>query len=113
MPVGGGPDACPTADRLAAFGGVAPAPRDSGRTRGNFHRPQRYHRRLRRAFSTSAPVSTWTGPSCERFHQHERSEGKRHTQAVIALARRRANVSRALVHDRRCHPPAPPVISTA
>lgn len=30
-----------TADRLAAFAGLAPAPWDSGRIRGNLHRPRR------------------------------------------------------------------------
>jgi transposase len=39
-----------TPDRLAAFAGLAPAPWDSGRIRGNLHRPQRYHRRLQRVF---------------------------------------------------------------
>ncbi|GKQ37934.1 hypothetical protein ALMP_44690 [Streptomyces sp. A012304] len=32
--VGGSLDGFPTADRLAAFGGVAPAPHDSGKTSG-------------------------------------------------------------------------------
>ncbi|GLW59319.1 hypothetical protein Kpho01_73290 [Kitasatospora phosalacinea] len=35
-----------TPDRLAGFGGVAPAPRDSGKISGNLHRPQRYNRKL-------------------------------------------------------------------
>jgi hypothetical protein len=41
-----------TSDRLAGFGGVAPAPRDSGKISGNLRRPQRYNRRLQRASST-------------------------------------------------------------
>lgn len=45
---GGSMDAFPTPDRLAAFAGVAPAPRDSGQVSGNLHRPRRYHRRLQR-----------------------------------------------------------------
>lgn len=40
--VGGSLDAFPTPDRLAAFAGLAPAPRDSGQVSGNLHRPQRY-----------------------------------------------------------------------
>jgi transposase len=31
-----------TPDRLAAFAGVAPAARDSGKISGNLHRPERY-----------------------------------------------------------------------
>ena len=43
-----------TPDRLAAYTGLAPVPRDSGRIRGNLHRPQRYHRGLRRVFYLAA-----------------------------------------------------------
>jgi transposase len=38
-----------TPDRLAGVAGLAPVPRDSGRTRGNVRRPHRYHRGLLRA----------------------------------------------------------------
>ena len=37
-----------TPDRLAAYAGLAPVSRDSGRVHGNLHCPQRYHRGLRR-----------------------------------------------------------------
>jgi transposase len=40
--------------RLAADAGLAPVPRDSGRVRGNLHRPKWYHRGLRRV---SYPVA--------------------------------------------------------
>lgn len=40
--------------RLAAYAGLAPVPRDSGRVRGNLHRPTRYHRGLRRVFYLAA-----------------------------------------------------------
>lgn len=55
--IGGSMDAFPTPDRLAAFAGVAPAPRDSGQVNGNLHRPKRYHRRMQRVFYQSALVS--------------------------------------------------------
>ncbi|MFD8396326.1 transposase [Streptomyces sp. NPDC059680] len=35
-------------NRLAAFAGPAPAPRDCGRVSGNMRRPRRYHRGLLR-----------------------------------------------------------------
>ena len=100
----------PTADRLAAFGGVVPAPHDSGETSGNLRRPQRYHRRLQHVFYTSALVSSWSDPNSKRFYDRKRAEGKSHIQAVLALARRRVNVLWALIRDRRCYqvlPPAP------
>ncbi|MFC9636525.1 IS110 family transposase [Streptomyces mirabilis] len=106
--VGGSLDGFPTADRLAAFGGVAPAPHDSGKTSGNLRRPQRYHRRLQRVFYTSALVSAWSDPNSKRFYDRKRAEGKGHVQAVLALARRRVNVLWALIRDRRCYQVLPP-----
>ncbi|MFI1761410.1 IS110 family transposase [Streptomyces sp. NPDC020800] len=97
-----------TADRLAGFGGVAPVPRDSGKISGNLRRPQRYNRRLQRVFYTSALFSIRHCDESRRFHDRKRAEGKRHTQAVLALARRRVNVLWALLRDRRCYEPTPP-----
>ncbi|MFE2070875.1 IS110 family transposase [Streptomyces sp. NPDC059467] len=106
---GGDLEAFPTPDRLAAFAGVAPAPRDSGQVSGNHHRPTRYHRRLQRVFYTSALVSIRCDPNSRRFYDRKRAEGKRHVQAVLALARRRVNVLWALIRDRRCYTVTPPV----
>ncbi|MER5928583.1 IS110 family transposase [Streptomyces mirabilis] len=110
---GGSMDAFPTPDRLAAFAGVAPAPRDSGQVSGNLHRPKRYHRRLQRVFYTSALVSIRCDPNSRRFYDRKRAEGKRHVQAVLALARRRVNVLWALMRDRRCYTVTPPVTHAA
>ena len=88
-------------DRLAGFGGVAPAPRDSGKISGNLHRPQRYNRKLQRVFYTSALISIRCCEESRRFYDRKRAEDKRHTQAVVALARRRVNVICALLHDQR------------
>ncbi|MFF4956348.1 IS110 family RNA-guided transposase [Streptomyces sp. NPDC001222] len=107
--IGGSLDAFPTPDRLAAFAGVTPAPRDSGKVIGNLHRPQRYHRRLQRVFYTSALVSIRFDPNSRKFYDRKRAEGKRHVQAVLALARRRVNVLWALIRDRRCYQVTPPV----
>lgn len=106
--IGGSMQGFPTADRLAAFGGVAPAPHDSGKTSGNLRRPQRYHRRLQRVFYTSALVSSWSDPNSKRFYDRKRAEGKSHVQAVLALARRRVNVLWALIRDKRRYQVAPP-----
>lgn len=111
--VGGSLDAFPTADRLAAFASVSPAPKDSGKVSGNLHRPQRYHRRLQRVFYTSALISVQRDPNSRAFYDRKRAEGKRHTQAVIALARRRVNVLWALIRDKRCYQVTPPVTEAA
>jgi transposase len=96
-----------TASRLAGFAGLAPAPRDSGRIRGNLHRPRRYHRGLNRVFYYSAMISIATCEESRRFYDRKRAEGKKHTQAVLALARRRVNVLWALIRDKRTYQPTP------
>jgi transposase len=111
--IGGSLDAFPTADRLAAFAGVSPAPRDSGKVSGNLHRPQRYHRRLQRVFYHSALTSVRCDPNSRAFYDRKRAEGKRHVQAVLALARRRVNVLWALIRDGRCYEITPPVTAAA
>lgn len=97
-----------TPDRLAAFAGLAPAPWDSGRIRGNLHRPKRYHRGLNHVFYYSALISIRTCPQSRQFYDRKRAEGKKHTQAVLALARRRVNVLWALTRDNRTYQAAPP-----
>jgi transposase len=88
-----------SADRLAGVAGLAPAPRDSGRINGNLHRPRRYDRRLLRAFYLSALTSIRWCPASRAYYDRKRAEGKRHVQAVIALARRRLNVLWAMLRD--------------
>ncbi|MGW7387143.1 IS110 family transposase [Streptomyces sp. NPDC054794] len=102
-----------TPDRLAGFAGLAPAPRDSGRISGNLHRPARYHRGLQRVFYTSALISIRCCEESRRFYDRKRAEGKRHVQAVLALARRRVNVLWALLRDGRCYQLTPPVSEAA
>lgn len=98
---GGDMESIGSADRLAALSGLAPVPRDSGRISGNLHRPRRYDRRLMRVFYLSAQLSIRSTPESHAYYQRKRAEGKRHTQAVIGLARRRANVLWAMLRDNR------------
>ncbi|MFD8708190.1 IS110 family transposase [Kitasatospora sp. NPDC059648] len=102
-----------TSDRLASLAGVAPVPRDSGHVSGNLHRPRRYHRGLQRVFYTPALISIRSCEASRRFYERKRAEGKRHTQAVLALARRRVNVLWALIRDGRCYQGNLPVTSAA
>jgi transposase len=111
--LGGSLDDFDSPDALAAFAGVAPAPRDSGKVSGKLHRPITYHRRLQRVFYTSALVSVRYYPNSRRFYDRKRAEGKKHVQAVLALARRRVNVLWAPIRDRRCYQVTPSVTSAA
>lgn len=88
-----------TADRFAAVAGLAPAPRDSGRISGNLRRPRRYDRRLLRVAYLSAQLSVRSCSESRAYYERKRAEGKRHTQAVLALARRRSNVLWAMLRD--------------
>jgi transposase len=110
---GGDMDFFATPHRLAGFAGLAPAPWDSGRIRGNLHRPRRYHRGLNRVFYYSAMISIRTCPDSRRFYDRKRAEGKKHTQAVLALARRRVNVLWALLRDNRPYQATPPLPTAA
>ncbi len=102
-----------TADRLAGIAGLAPVPRDSGRVSGNLRRPRRYDRRLLRTFYLSAQLSLRSCAASQTYYARKRVEGKRHTQAVLALARRRLNVLWAMLRDNAVYRPEPTVVSAA
>ena len=97
-----------TVDRLAGIAGLAPVPRDSGRISGNLKRPRRYDRRLLRVFYLAASNSIKTSPESRNYHDRKRSEGKRHSQAILCLARRRLNVLWAMQRDNTSYQPGLP-----
>ncbi|WP_086797885.1 IS110 family transposase [Streptomyces caniscabiei] len=102
-----------SADRLAGYAGLAPAPRDSGRVSGNLRRPRRFHRALLNACYLSALVSMRSCPASKAYYGRKRTEGKGHKQALIALARRRLNVLWAMLRDGECYHASPPVTAAA
>ena len=99
--------------RLAAYAGLAPVPRDSGRVKNNLHRPKRYHRGLRRVFYMAALSAIKPDGPSRTYYQRKRAEGKIHTQALIALARRLIDVVWALLRDGRTFQPNAPVKTPA
>jgi transposase len=88
-----------SADRLAAYAGLVPAARDSGKWVGNNRRMRGGNKVLKRVFYQSAFASLRSAPESRVFYDRKRAEGKRHTQALIALARRRVNVLWAMLRD--------------
>jgi transposase len=102
-----------SADRLAGVAGLAPVPRDSGRISGNLKRPRRYDRRLLRSCYLSAQIAIRTDPASRTYYDRKRAEGKTHTQAVLALARRRLNVLWAMLRDHRPYQPTAPTAAAA
>jgi transposase len=87
-----------SADALAAAAGMAPVLHQSGRTRF-LRRPSGGNKSLKRVLYQSAFCSLGHDDS-RTFYDRKRREGKRHHQAVIALARRRVNVLWAVLHSR-------------
>lgn len=88
-----------SADQLAAYAGLVPAAHDSGKRSGNDRRMRGGNKLLKRAFYQSAFASLRSSPTSRAFYDRKRREGKRHTQALIALARRRVNVLWAMLRD--------------
>jgi transposase len=84
-----------SAAALASAAGLAPVMRQSGKSRHNM-RPGYANNKLKRVFYQSAFCSL-TEPLSRAFYDRKRREGKRHHQAVIALARRRVDVLWALL----------------
>jgi transposase len=88
-----------SADRLAAYAGLVPAAHDSGKRVGNNKRMRGGNKVLKRVFYQSAFSSLRSAPESRAFYERKRSEGKKHTQALVALARRRVNVLWAMLRD--------------
>src|SRR3712207_3458592 len=89
-----------SADRLAAYAGLVPAFRDSGKKRvGNRRRMRGGNKPLKRVFYQSAFSSLRGCAESRAFYERKRAEGKRHTQTLIALVRRRVNVLWAMLRD--------------
>jgi transposase len=105
--------AFPSAGHLAAAAGLVPVPNDSGRRTGNLHRPLRYSRPLRHVFYLSAQTSMMRAGPNRDYYLKKRTRGATHSQAVIALARRRIDVLWALLRENRTWTAAPPATSQA
>ncbi len=93
--------AFPIPGHLAAAAGLVPVPNDSGRRAGNLHKPRRYSRPLRHALYLSVQTSMMRAGPNRDYYLKKRDQGRTHSQAVIALARRRIDVLWALLRDNR------------
>lgn len=88
-----------SADAMAAAAGLAPVLKQSGKSRW-FKRANHGNKGLKRVFYQSAFASLRHADS-KAFYARKRQEGKRHHQAVIALARRRVDVLWAMLTTRK------------
>jgi transposase len=90
-----------SAAHLAAFAGLAPVSRRSGTSINRQHRSVRGHRALKRALLMSAFAACSHDEASRAYYDRKRREGKRHRQALAALARRRLDVLYAMLRDGR------------
>ena len=91
-----------SADRLAAAAGIAPVLRASGSVAYQ-RRARRGNRGLKQVFYRSAFCALSYHETSKAFYRRKRAEGKRHHQAVLALARRRVNVLWAMLREGRTY----------
>ncbi|WP_460994432.1 IS110 family RNA-guided transposase, partial [Sinomonas soli] len=84
------------AAHLASYAGIAPVTRRSGTSIRGEHAPRGGNKRLKRALFLSAFASLSHPPS-RAYYDRKRAQGKRHNQALIALARRRCDVLFAML----------------
>lgn len=87
------------ASHLASYAGIAPVDRKSGTSIKGSHASRRGNKALKRVLFLSAFASIKGDVSSRVYYDRKRAEGKRHNQAVMALARRRLNVLFAMLRD--------------
>src|SRR3712207_84579 len=92
-----------SADQLAAYSGLVPVAKDSGKRVGNNKRMRGGNKVLKRVFYQSAFSSLRSAPESRAFYDRKRAEGKRHTQRPWLHWRAAASTScgRCCVMGRR------------
>ena len=101
-----------TPGHLAAYAGLGPTPWKSG-TSINANMPSRFgNHRLKNALFLAAFASLRHAPS-RAYYDRKRTEGKRHNQAVLCLARRRVDVLHAMLTQRVPYRPPAPLAAAA
>ncbi|MGW1047385.1 IS110 family transposase [Streptomyces sp. NPDC002547] len=96
----------PTAGHLASYAGLAPATRSSGSSIRGEQPSRRGNKQLKRAFFLSA-FAALSDPASRAYYDKKIDQGKRHTQALLCLARRRADVLFAMLRDGTFYEPQP------
>ncbi|MEV4525798.1 IS110 family transposase [Streptosporangium sp. NPDC049304] len=100
----GGIGRFPSADQLASAAGLAPVLKQSGKVR-YLQRATAGNKALKRVFYQSAFIAISCDVASRAFYDRKRAAGKRHHQALIALARRRINVLYAMLRHRTPYDP--------
>ncbi|MFE6417438.1 IS110 family transposase [Streptomyces rochei] len=96
----------PTAGHLAAYAGLAPATRSSGSSIRCEQPSWRGNKQLKRAFFLSA-FAALGDPASRAYYDKKIAQGRHHTQGLLCLARRRADVLFAMLRDGTFYVPQP------
>jgi transposase len=91
--------------RLAAYAGLAPVDRRSGKSINNASASRRGNHRLKNAMFLAAFVATQHDPNAKAYYQRKRAEGKGHNAAVICVARRRCDLILAMLTTGQAYDP--------
>jgi transposase len=83
--------------RLAAYAGLAPVDRRSGRTINSATRARSGNHRLKNALFIAAFVAAQHDPVARAYYERKRAEGKKHNAAITCLARRRCDLILAML----------------
>jgi len=86
--------------RLAAYAGLAPTDRRSGKSINTTTRNRGGNHPLKNAMFTAAFVATQHDPHARAYYLKKREEGKRHNAAVICVARRRCDLILSMLKTR-------------
>jgi len=104
----------PSGAHLASYAGLTPVTRRSGSSIRGEHVSHAGNKRLKRAMFLSAFAAIRTDPTSRDYYDRKRAEGKRHNQAVMALAHRRILVLHAMLRDGSLYtPPSKTLIPAA
>ncbi len=98
----------PSAAHFAANAGLAPATRSSGSSIRGEQPSRRGNKQLKRAFFLSA-FAALADPASRTYYDKKITQGKHHTQAILCLARRRADVLFTMLRDGTFHQPPTPI----
>ncbi|MCL2889204.1 MAG: IS110 family transposase [Eggerthellaceae bacterium] len=93
------------AGHLAAYAGVAPSKRQSGKVLDGSKKKVKCNRRLRNALCESARISVSCDEWSAWYYHKKRREGKEHKQAVLALARHRTDIIYAMLKNGSLYEP--------
>ncbi len=91
--------------RLAAYAGLAPVNRRSGKSINRVSQHRGGNHRLKNAMFIAAFVASQHDPTAKTYYQRKRTEGKHHNAAVICVARRRCDLILAMLKTQTPYNP--------